>query len=477
MGQLARASALQFTINIGKTVLGALVTLYFVNELGASVFGGFVLVVAIVSWVRIPAVAIRSATTKRISESESQSRLHTAGLVAQAAFASVVGLVVLLLEGYINSYLGFVGATWVILLVFPFSLGDHFGAVLEGRQRFESMSILDGLQSLVKSVAKFLLVFTGGGVTALLLGELLGGLAALATGIALVGLSVDVPKRSDFRSLYEFARYSWIGSFRTLSYSWVDTLVLGFLVSKAVVGAYEVAWRVSLLFVLAPQALRSILFGAISSRASEDAMAEAERVLRRGLSFAAGLAIPGVVGATLLGRDILALYGQSVVAVSDIVLVLIVLSVGRIAESFEMLIVTTLGALDFPDRAFRVSSFFLVTNLVFNVVLGVLFQAPGTAVATALSITLSLTYAWRQLPAGFDVEFPFREVGNQVVAALVMGGVVGLLLTIRAADSVLLTVGYVGVGAVVYAGGVLLLSREARSRLEQVVHETSSLVE
>lgn len=253
-------------------------------------------------------------------------------------------------------------------------------------------------------------------------------------------------------------------------------MILGFVVGNAAIGAYEVAWRISLLFVLLPQALNSILHVAISSRTTEGNPEGAKASLEKGLRFATGLAIPGTVGALLLGNEILALYGESVTAVGNSYVVLVVLCGARMAEAFEILLGGALSAIGHPEREFRVSGLFLGTNVLLNLVLVPSYGIVGAASATAASVAVASAYAWTLFPDWFDVSFPARTIGAQFAAAILMGGAVFAMISHQPPTAIALTIGYVVVGAFVYGGSLLALSSQARLQARQVVLEVRELI-
>ncbi|MFB6200968.1 MAG: oligosaccharide flippase family protein, partial [Halorhabdus sp.] len=228
MGRLARASALQFGVNIFRTAVGAIVTLYFVNVIGAAGFGKYVLVLALVNWLRIPSIAIQGAVVKRISEGTDRGAVHFVGLLGQVVTSVVVAAGILLLRDAVNSYAGLAAAGWIVVIYLTLNVADHYAGVIQGEGRYEIVSLLDAGRSLLQSTVQLILVATGGGVVALLTGELASKVGALVVGIWVCKVALKKPSGDTFRSLYSFARYSWLGSFKQVSYSWVDTLILGF---------------------------------------------------------------------------------------------------------------------------------------------------------------------------------------------------------------------------------------------------------
>lgn len=472
---LARASALQFGVNIGETLVGALVTLYFVNELGVAAFGSYALALALVNWVLIPTGGIHSATMKRMSEGTRVHRLYTGGILLQTAFGGVVVLAFALAAEPIARFVGFDGVPLLAGFVVLKGFGSFFLQALRGVNRLEVASLIQGSWNILRSVAQAVLVFFGAGVRGLVGGEIIG--AAVAVVITLVALRTDVsltpPSRTDLQRLYAFGRYSWLGTLKTMSFSWMDTLVLGFFpVGNAVIGAYEVAWRISELFILLPNAIATSVFPAISKHVTEGRFSDIERLLDRAIPMAGLLAIPGFVGALAVGEGVLSLYGSSVTAVPVAVPALVVLSGARIFQCYELMLLQSLNALDYPDRAFRIDFVFLLLNLLLNLALVSVAGAVGAAVATLLSVVVGVALALRVFPSEISLARPWRPIGVQVGAALVMGGALFVLVSAAPASSVLRVLAYVAGGALLYFVVVSAFSSVLRDRIRQTLTET-----
>ena len=472
MVKLARASALQFAVNIGETVVGALVTLYLVRLLGFSVFGQYVLVLSLVNLLSVPISGIHSATMKRMSEGRRMDEYYTGGLLLLVAVIAVIGTVLFSLGGYVDSYVGFPATMLIVAFLALKSACLFYLGVLRGENRVESASLIEGGWNVSRSIFQLgIVLLFDVGVVGLVAGELLAAAISTLALASVIDRTASIPDIKIVRRLYTYGRYSWFRNLKTMSYSWTDTFVLGFFVPSAVVGGYEVAWRISRLFILLPTAIEKAVFPSISRRATEGHTVEIERILNRAFSVALLLVIPGVIGSAILGEGVIQLYGQTGVDLQVIGFVLVVLSVARIGESFETLLTSVLNALDLPNRTFYIGVTFTVTNVTLNLAFVPYFGVVGAAVATTLSAFLSAYLSTRAFPDRITISIPRKVVVVQFVGALVMGLVLHAFLRFYPADSDMTVVGYVAVGAVVYFVVVTAFSRELRSRLGQLLSE------
>lgn len=464
---LERASALQFGINVIKTGVGALATIFFVQELGAGVFGRYTLVAALISWIIIPTTAISSATSKRVSEGKDQNEFFSAGFGLEIGFLLVAVLGILVFRGPIAQYTGFNGVTLVAGLLVARVLFVHQLDVLRSEGQLFRASFLDGGRHVLQSVCQVLLVVVGAELVGLLGGEMVAYAISVGVAFVLTRLSFVLPTRETIRGLYEFGKFSWLAGFKGVSYGWLDTIVLGFFVLPRFIGVYEVAWRISAMFVILPQAIHSVTFPEISRQSSEGRSDEASATASRALTYCTGLAIPGIVGTALLGEPVMAIYGQSVTKVAVAPVLLLVLVTTRLLESYEIIITGTLGALDHPDRAFRVDLAFFLTNIVLNVSLVWTFGVVGAAVATLIAMGVGTTIAWYSVPDTISIGPDRTILGAQLGSAFAMGLVVLVLQHWNSAAGTLQTLVYVGIGGAFYVAGLITTVPEIRQFLKK----------
>lgn len=472
MPRLAKASALQFGVNIVYTVVSALVTIYAVRILGASQFGHYALALGIIGIASIPVGAIIISGSKRISEGAERPDYYSSSLFLLCVIVIAVGVTLLAARDPLTSYIGF-SDIWIIIVLFVSkALFSHQTGVLRGEQRVEIASLVDGGGKILSASLQFLLLYQGGSILSLLYGEVVGCLAGFLVATYLINNPIVTPTRKAMRSLYQYGRYAWLGEFRGVSYSWIDTVVLGFFAPSAVVGAYEVAWRVSTFFMLVPQALGTVIFPAVSRASAKERYSDVEQIIRRTLPITPIIAIPGVAGALVIGADVLSVYGDSVLAVSVAPTLLIVLSIGRVVEAYESTLVRMLDALDFPDRSFRIGAVFIISNLLLNLFAIPFIGAVGAAIATSLSVTISAVLAYRAFPTSVSVDIGYGTINREIVAATVMAFVLSPLTNYWPANNIGEVLAYVALGATIYASLLVVLSQNIRDRFRQLLRES-----
>lgn len=458
--RLGQTSAITFGSKLAVSVAGFAATWYIARFLGTAVYGTYALFMAVLIWLRIIGNnGIRMALIKRLSEFGDEGRYLSASLLIQVVIFVVLALVILLFRGFINSYLGFAASLPLIaLLAVTFFYGTVTGT-LEGEHRVHLSSMLQPVDRTTRSVLQIAAAALGFGLIGLLWGYAVAALVVGLVGVVFVTVRPSLPDREHFERLTGYASYSWLTGVESRAFASMDTLVLGyFLVSgNALVGIYMVAWNLASVLAVFGTAISESLFPAMSALNTRNESVAS--LTNDALAYTGLFVIPGLLGALVLGKSVLAIYGQ---AYMKGYVVLVVLVVARLVYVYESQLMNVLNAIDRPDAAFRVSVAFIVLNLVFNVVLVAAFGWIGAAVATALSAFVGLVLAYRALSGLVSVSVPVTEIGKQWIAAGVMGALVyvgQLWLGVGVVTALVL----VPVGGVVYFVALSLLSTRFRS--------------
>jgi O-antigen/teichoic acid export membrane protein len=127
------------------------------------------------------------------------------------------------------------------------------------------------------------------------------------------------------------------------------------------------------------------------------------------------------VGATIIGRGILSIYGADFPQGYPILLILVA---AALFQSYYLQLINTMDALDRPDLSFRVNLIFVVSNIILNFTLIHFFGWSGAAFATLLSTAVAMVISFRMLLDLLDFSIPRRQIGCQIFSAIVMGIIV-----------------------------------------------------
>jgi O-antigen/teichoic acid export membrane protein len=445
--RLGQTSFVSFASQIAASVLGFAATLYITRVLGDAVYGQYMLFVATVLWLQVVGLlGTETALTQRLSREETAGRYITVGAVLVGfSVLAVVGL----LYGLSDPLTAYLGTdpmpALAVLLVGAVSFA-LVRAVLSGEHRVHVANLLQPLNVLTRSAIQIAVVVSSAGIVGLLAGHAAGTIIAAAVGIWYVATRPDVPRREDFVDVLSFARYSWLGKIGSRAFSALDTIVLGFFVVSGLIGVYEAAWNLASVLAVFATAISQSVLPEISRADSVGDSDHVVGVLDDAVSYTGLFLIPGGVGALVIGERVMAIYGPEFARGAE---VLVLLVAARLAYAYTEQFISALSAVDRPDLTFRVNGAFLAANVAGNVILVAAVGWYGAAIATLGSALIALVVAVRYAADQLDVVLPIREVGKQVMAATVMGLVVGGVSG-RAPPAELGTVVLVTLGAVVY---------------------------
>lgn len=475
--RIGQTSIIVFGSKVLGSAIGFVTTIYFARVLGAEIFGIYSLVLVTAIWFKLVGdLGFGSAITKRLSEGEERASYLGAGMLTIGAFALGITVVLLLGRGYLAAYLdGFeaysaVPVVWyVILFVVVQLLASTIDETLKGEHKVHIAGFLEPLRVGLRGGIQALLVFAGFGLVGLLLGYAAGTFLVAILGAIFVSIRPRWPNLAHVRSLFDYAKFSWLGNLKSRTYRDVDILILGLLVPSSLVGVYAVAWSLTRFLDIFGNAIRQTVFPEISSVSAREDPEAAGGLIEDSLAFTGFITIPGFVGGTLLADRLMRIYGPDFLQGTQ-VLWLLLLSI--LVYGFAQQCQIGLNAVDRPDVAFRVNAVFVVTNLVLNVVLIRQLGWIGAAVASAFSASLAFVLAYWLLSTLVTFDFPVGEFGRQSGAALVMGATVWLLdLTIEATGvlqhnfatlCILVTV-----GAGLYFGVLFAISNQFRTTIDR----------
>ncbi|ELY96713.1 polysaccharide biosynthesis protein [Natrialba chahannaoensis JCM 10990] len=464
--RIGQTSFIVFVSKFAKAALGFVATIYFARVLGAEILGYYALILALVAWLELGGkIGISTAITKRLSEGEDQSAYFTAGVIAIGILAAVLSVGVVVFRDAVNEYVGVEAAVFVVFLLVLKLIHSLLTAVLQGEHLVHIYGLLDPLKTGSRAIIQIGLVFAGFGLTGMIVGKGIGVLIASLVALVFVSVTLTRPSTEHFRSLFDYAKYSWLGNLESRSFNDVDIVILGALVSPALVGIYSVAWSIAKFLTVFGTAVKATLFPELSVADAEGDSETVSALVSDALTYGGLVIIPGLFGAILLGDRLLLLYGSEFVQGTAVLGVLIV---ATLARGYQKQLVNVLNGIDRPDVAFRVNAVAIVANVVLNVVLILWLGWLGAAIATALSATIGLSLSLRELHRLVAFDIPYGELARQLSAAVVMAVIVfGGQNTIEATgileQNVVILVLLVAVGAGTYFVTLFTISRRFRS--------------
>lgn len=459
-----REAVYHFLSQVIRSIAGFIATLLIAQIMGADGLGVYVTAVALVFWLKIPVNSVATAVSKRASEGRQGT--ITAGIVVNLCYAALASSAILVLQGYVNAYVGIETALLLAGLLFGNTLYDTVDGGLIGTKLVAFSGWLRTTEQVLRVGLQFILLLHGYGILGLLAGHIISLCVGSIAGLFRIRDGIRVPSWADFSSLGSYARFSWLGTLKSSALDWADVAILGIYVSSNLVGIYRVCWTVAAILVLASNSIERALFPAVSSLNVEENTERIHSLLNDGLVFTGIFLIPGFFGSALIGDRVLRIYSTEFAMGTEILLILVG---ARILIAFGRQFGNVLNAIDRPDVMFKLNGTYIGANIVLNVVLVKSFGWYGAAYATAISGLIVLAGGYFTLSRILGKPaVPVYPIGAQILSSIGMGITVYLSRQVIPAGKIG-TIVLILLGAATYSVFLLGISSKVRRRVLKII--------
>ena len=444
----------------GGKATGAIVTFVgialFTRQLGSSGIGTFFLFQSVLTLVVFASnLSIQSAAEKRISEGKPRGEVISSALILRAVALIATVVAILLLRSQITNYLGADLALYLIAGVVLSNLSEFVMRIMSGDLRIAETAILRLSQRIVWLVGGLVLIWYGYGIMGPIIALLLGLFVMASWSLLRGNLEFSRPSVQRMRELVAFMKYDLIAGASRNVYNWADVLIIGYFLTPAAVGNYEIAWRVTVIAGLLSDSISQVVFPQISHWVSQDAIDKIRDGLTEALAMSIALVIPALAGAVILAESILSVIFD--ISSQEASVSLVILMISRLVFVNFQPMKRILDGLDRVNLSARATLSSAIANVAFNVVLVQQFGIVGAAIGTTVAVIIGTIVVVYYLRAYRQIDYPTRMAGGFVLASIVMSGVLfGVLSRIRV-DTIPSLFGIVLVGALVYFGILSLL--------------------
>ncbi|MFK8214195.1 flippase [Haloferax volcanii] len=468
---LVRSSLKLFAANTGGAVFQFIGIIYFSQDLGASGIGLFFLFQAVLGVATIPAdFGLREALEKRLTEGESQGKFLASAILLKLVFAGLVSVVAVLLSGFINDYLGAELVVYLIIGLFSQEIAHIFMSALKGDLRVGETAELNLAQQIVWLIVGAILVEFGYKSEGLIYAYILGFIVIIFWGWIKADISIKTPSLEHSKSLFNYGKYNVLASVGGLFFSWMDILIIGYFLTNAHVGAYEVAWRVTGVVLLLSRSIGTALFPQISSWNSDMSSKKIESALRDYMTPSLFFILPAFFGVLVFGQEILVLVFGSEFELAWVALV--ILMGGKVAHAGFILLNRGLQGIGKPNLAAYATTVSVISNVVLNVILIQMFGIVGAAIATTTSFLVNAVLHYQYISRYLKVTVPTKELSWCLVSSVAMGLLLQLIENLYAVDNLVSLFIVISIGAGTYSA-VILLFKPFRSKFGVVISSLS----
>lgn len=404
----------------GLGFVGAVAVARFVNA--PDVYGSFFILLAIAEAAMKPVGGWVAGCRKRITERNSvEERFLGAAWVVVAGSFVVLAPVLWSLNDVLAQYV-IIDSPWLPLWILFVSNGvfTYSLDILNVRENFGVGPWVDGIQGLLKYGFQIVLVLAGFGVWGMAIGFAIAALLVTPILWWSIGIKPTLPDRDVMRSAWDFARSAIPGTLMGTLLGRVDTLMLGFFASSAVVGNYQVTSQLTMAMPMIVGVASGGLLGRISDLHSVGK--QIDTVTEDVLNVSVVIALPTLIGGLLIGPQIIWIPFGSKYQMAFVFFLWI--AIYRTISAYSNPMGSVIEGIDRPDYALRTQILKFTMNIVGGVVGFYIFGPVGVVVASVLAQLLTAILYARFVRKHTTVNIIPSAIRLQALASLAMGVVV-----------------------------------------------------
>ncbi|MFC6733699.1 oligosaccharide flippase family protein [Haladaptatus sp. DYSN1] len=355
-------------------------------------------------------------------------------------------------------------ASLLILSEMLFLINISFSRSKGDIRTYESINVA---KSLVETVGLIVVFLTGRGLVEGFLALLVVGLAfnALIMATIWTRYTIPTPSVANYRSYVAFGLpmvpKELFGSLLVHA----DKFLILYFMSPTAVGIYAVAYGISATFTKFTDALNPTLYPTVSKAWDEGAHQELSDLYTLIFKYYSIIAIPALVGISIVAEPLLALISTPEIATEGAIL-LPFLAVGFLLRGYDNPLAYILTATESTRKIGFAVVLASILNLGLNVALIPTFGLLGAVGASLFSqlviVTLIYRFAARELP----FTLPLDSIGKAILASMAMALV---LVSIPGQYGPVVTlVAYPALGVVVYVAVMYLIDGISKTDVARV---------
>lgn len=457
-----RQSAIATLTTISLSIGGAISVIYFAHAVGPAVIGAYYVFLAYLGIFNLLGDGgLGGAAVKRISESSEHRQFFSAYMCLRFILLAVSITILIIVEPYLKD-LTESGMFYWLLLGLVVSAGTNITTSgIYGRGKVGVYQANTLFAHIFQTGIQIIAVFFGFEAAGLVGGVLAGGFATIFLNFRHLDITPAKFSRKHVSSLSAFATWTFLATSGSLVFSYADTILISYFMTTKDVGVYRVTFQLTLFALFTTTSLRTVLYPKMSRWSTHQDPNVITTALSRAVTYSLILAIPICAGGWVLGDQLLYyLYGSTFVEGTPALIILLIMQVSNV---FMVLGTMSLSAIDRPVDAFKTTAIAAILNILLDVALIPVFGIVGAAIGTFSAITVNALLAIRILKRHIRVEVEFRALKNILFAASGMSAAIVLLRLCTPVHGILVTFGFIVLGALVY--GITLL------KLDHGIHD------
>jgi O-antigen/teichoic acid export membrane protein len=341
----------------------------------------------------------------------------------------------------------------IILTAWELTINDYYRA----RLRIVSYSLMQIFQTMVNIGGLVLVLLSGGGLLQVvwmwLAVKILFIWVAFGYFVAIGEIRLNVPLMS-FREITDLLRFGWpivVMGISACVMSIGDRAVIGYYLTSKQVGVYNAAYSLAGIFAAMGAPFWGPLYPLMAAHKNNNDLHALALSCRRYTNGYCFFSIPTLVGLTVLASPLLQLLGTEEFAIHPIMFGLI--AMGLFSDQFSANVHYLVYLHNEPVFLRNIMVLSGVVNLVLNILTIPFWGIFGAALSTLVSyVFLDFLLFRRAVSYGYRINelYDFHSLKKYGFSAFVMALIIYFLMG-YAQQSLILLIGLVGLGIVIYA--------------------------
>ncbi|WP_167467380.1 oligosaccharide flippase family protein [Haloarcula quadrata] len=444
---------------------------YLSSNISLEILGAFFLYQAILSGGSILAdLGIQGAIIKRMSEGKDVDEFFSAGLLTIIGLSFITSLLILSASGLINSYVGRSVSVLIVVSLIPNELAQFVRSSIQGEVRTEILPILSLAKSIVWLSGAVLATWSDPIFLSLVTVSIASNIFQILIGAIFLESGFSIPKRFHFENLASFAKYDVFSYLEQYIVDRSAILIIGLFLSNSMVSVYEIAWRVSSVFLLVNTSIVKVSFPKMSSWSASNAYGKIENLIKDVIFIGTFFVIPGIFGSIAVGSMIFESFFD--ITFENISILLSVLILSRLFEGVGDALKNLVSSIGRPDLSARS----VILNVILQPTLCYILIPPyglfGGVISVCATLLCVLIYVYYIVPESIEIQLPIYEaIALSLISAI-------MLLALINANMIMNDNGLFSTSVVVVLGvGVYIIGVGIANSIFEFIDNSSILFE
>ncbi|MGX1827029.1 oligosaccharide flippase family protein [Paenibacillus taichungensis] len=410
-----------FGSNVSIKVVAILFSFYIAKYYGAHFLGIYTLFFSIYGIGQFTCkLGLFYALEKRISEiRKDEGQIISVTILINTGLLLLSLLATFVFRSFLNGYIGVDNAAYYLMLCIVIAnFGNLLSILIKAQKNIVAYSRIMFIKEVVPRVFSMIVLIWIGDIrvlfSAIIVGEIVASLYSL---IALKKVKLERPTKHAFSQLYSLTKYNAVMEVRTLTFSWIDVWMIGFFLTKELVGIYQLAWQIASGILIVNKTLATAYFPYFSEWAANNKLDQLKNYLNKKVYMYLLFPIPVFFGSLIYSEDIMRLFNNTF---AEGKWVLAILAVCAIFRSIQELYSKVLVAMDHARLSFIASTYSGITNIVLNLALVPWIGIEGAAISTSFCAIIDFIVCRHYLKKVFSYTMPRIQYIPNIVASFIM---------------------------------------------------------